>query len=112
MGLSRILVAAIVFLVLARPQMGEARGDLVLPLVLNGTSGDVRFQTRLAISNLSQVKRITKVTVLFFRPDGTAWSIPTNLGLYRPRFSGQLVECNQAASSASRRSQRTCVGDR
>ena len=54
-----------------------AHGDSVVPQVADG-AGVIR--TKFDFTNLSPVERITKVKILFFRQDGSAWSVPTNQG--------------------------------
>src|SRR5688572_18907386 len=68
-------LAVLVFLVSVLPAL--AHGDSVVPQVADG-AGVIR--TKFDFTNLSPVERITKVKILFFRQDGSAWSIPTNLG--------------------------------
>jgi hypothetical protein len=61
--------------------IASAHGDTVVPQVADGLGSDgTRFKTKLDISNLSQVERITSVKVLFFRQDGSPWVIATNQG--------------------------------
>jgi hypothetical protein len=58
-----------------------AHGDTIIPQFVDGTAGDgTKFKTKLDIINLSQVERITKVKVLFFRQDGSSLSVATNQG--------------------------------
>lgn len=54
-----------------------ARGDKVVPQVADG-NGSIR--TVILVNNLSPVEKITKIKVLFFRQDGSAWSLATNQG--------------------------------
>lgn len=54
-----------------------AHGDSVVPQVADG-AGVIR--TKFDFTNLSPVERISKVKILFFRQDGSAWSVATNQG--------------------------------
>jgi hypothetical protein len=60
-----------------------AYGDRVVPQVPNGIGGDgIGYRTKFDITNLGplQETRIRNVRVLFFRQDGTPWTVATNLG--------------------------------
>jgi hypothetical protein len=59
-----------------------AHGDKVNPQVADGiNSGDgTVFRTKFDITNLGTDASISKVTLLFFRQDGTAWNVATNKG--------------------------------
>src|SRR5437867_8208745 len=73
-ALSGISIFAVIFLG-AVPVF--ARGDKVIPQMADG-QGVIR--TKFDITNLSPRQRITKVKVLFFHQDGSAWTIATNQG--------------------------------
>ena len=74
----------IAFLSLAAALMAVpafAHGDIVVPQLADGRAGDgTTYKTKFDIMNLSQIERITKVKVLFFRQDGSALSLQTNQG--------------------------------
>jgi hypothetical protein len=55
----------------------HAHGDSVVPQVADG-AGVIR--TKFDFTNMSPVERISKIKLLFFRQDGSAWSVPTNQG--------------------------------
>ncbi len=69
-------LAILAVMVLAVP--GRAHGDRVIPQVADGTGPDgTQFRTKFDITNLGpyQAQQITKVSVLFFNTDGTAWTV-------------------------------------
>ena len=59
-----------------------ALGDKVVPHVVDGGDAGLRYRTKFDITNLSPWlgTPITRVTVLFFRDNGAAWTIATNQG--------------------------------
>jgi hypothetical protein len=75
------LALGVALALVARVRPALAHGDIVVPQVADGPAGDgTLFKTKFDIPNLSQVERITSVKVLFFRQDGTPWSIATSQG--------------------------------
>jgi hypothetical protein len=61
----------------------HAYGDRVVPHVPDGIGGDgTAFRTKFDITNLGplQETRIRNIRVLFFRQNGTPWTLATNLG--------------------------------
>jgi hypothetical protein len=74
--ISRILFL-IPLVLLLRSVPGWAHGDSVIPQVFDG--GGVG-RTKFDLTNLSPEFPITKVSVLFFRQDGSPWSVTTNQG--------------------------------
>lgn len=85
MGNKRIGTVAIAFLLLTFIQVGSllAHGDKVLPQVPDGVGVDgTGIRTKFDLINLgpTTATRITKVSVLFFKQDGTPWVVATNLG--------------------------------
>jgi hypothetical protein len=92
-------VLSLLILPLLRAVPAMAIGDKVVPHVVDGIQGDgIRYRTKFDITNISPALnfRITKVTVLFFRNDGTPWTVgikdPTdssrtlNVSSYTPDF--------------------------
>lgn len=77
-------VYRIVFLTLltivAQSVVAFAHGDRVIPQVAEGTLAGLTYRTKFDIINLSPRQRISKVKVLFFRQDGSPWSVLTNQG--------------------------------
>ncbi len=75
------LVGVLLLIVLAVPAF--AHGDKVIPQVPDGTGSDgTSFRTKFDFTNLGPdpSTAITNVQVLFFRQNGTPWSVATNLG--------------------------------
>jgi hypothetical protein len=54
-----------------------AIGDKVIPHVVNGADSGLGYRTKIDITNLSYFSNttITKVTVYFYKDDGTAWTL-------------------------------------
>jgi hypothetical protein len=54
-----------------------AVGDKVIPHVVNGADSGLGYRTKIDITNLSYFLNttITKVTVYFYKDDGTAWTL-------------------------------------
>ncbi|NWG11962.1 MAG: hypothetical protein HXY20_00330 [Acidobacteria bacterium] len=74
-------MTAFLSLMLAAPLY--AHGDKVIPQVADGATADGQvFRTKFDITNLGPepATRITKVKVLFFRQNGSPWTIATNQG--------------------------------
>ncbi len=85
MNSRRIGIVAMAFLLLTFIQVSSilAHGDKVLPQVPDGVGADgTGIRTKFDLINLSPDPqyRITKVSVLFFKQDGSAWTVATNLG--------------------------------
>ena len=85
MSNKRISIVAIAFSLLTFIQVSSllAHGDKVLPQVPDGVGVDgTGIRTKFDLINLgpTTATRITKVSVLFFKQDGTPWVVATNLG--------------------------------
>lgn len=59
-----------------------AHGDKVVTQMADGSSGGLRYRTKFDITNLtySLNTSLTKVTLLFYKDDGTPWTVATNKG--------------------------------
>ncbi len=75
------LLVALLAVALAKPLF--AHGDKVIPQVADGATPDGQvFRTKFDITNLGpeETTRIRNVTVRFYQPDGSPWTIATNQG--------------------------------
>jgi hypothetical protein len=59
-----------------------AHGDKVIPQLADGinTTDGTIFRTKFDITNLGVDTSLSKVSLLFFRQDGSAWNVATNRG--------------------------------
>jgi hypothetical protein len=74
---------AVFLLLLVQVAPLSAHGDKVLPQVPDGVGADgTGIRTKFDLINLGPTSStpITKVSVLFFKQNGTPWSVATNLG--------------------------------
>ena len=84
MDCNRIRFAAcmVIPLMIALAAPVLAHGDKVIPQLADGinTSDGTVFRTKFDITNLGVDASLSKVSLLFFRQDGTAWNVATNRG--------------------------------
>jgi hypothetical protein len=80
---TRLVAFVGLFFLLLQAVPALAHGDKVIPQVPDGTGGDGKtFRTKFDLTNLGPdpSTAITKVKVLFFRQNGSPWTLATNLG--------------------------------
>jgi len=67
---------------LALASTARAAGDKVIPQVADGTGGGLQYKTKFDLTNLGPYEetRITKVNLLFYRQDGTPWTVSYRVG--------------------------------
>jgi len=76
----RIVVSLLAILVFLQAAPAWAHGDKVIPQVVDGAQSDgLRYITKFDLTNVSYSvnQPLTKVTLLFFKNDGTPWTIST-----------------------------------
>jgi hypothetical protein len=72
-------VGAALLILFLRAVPALAHADRVIPHVVNGASQDISYRTKFDITNISYSLNppLSKVTLLFFRENGSPWSVPT-----------------------------------
>jgi hypothetical protein len=78
----RIVVSLLAILAFLQAAPAWAHGDKVIPQVVDGAQSDgLRYITKFDLTNISYsntaLQPLTKVTLLFFKNDGTPWTIST-----------------------------------